>query len=309
MTTNIFYFSASGNCLAAARDIARELEADLIPIPSVMNQDGIRSDAGGTVAIGLVFPVYYAEYRGVPLIVWRFIEKLRNLSSSYIFAVAIHSGGPDVTIENLARHISNHGGKLSGGFTFKMDVPYPVSAKLKKVFLEKELGDPGSYPEMAAEQEKVYRDWRQKLSEITDYVSDRVQGRLETLSPLAKALRAIFLPLRRMVFMSRYKGLAGVRGKSFYELMLLADNSFKVADNCKACGTCARVCPVANIEITDGKPQWLHHCENCMGCFKWCPENAISGKIVEYAIRNHHPEVELSDFINQRSGGQNQLGG
>jgi flavoprotein len=111
------------------------------------------------------------------------------------------------------------------------------------------------------------------------------------------------------MFMARYKELAGERGKSFYDLILHADRSFQVTDNCKACGTCVRVCPVANIEIAGGRPRWLHHCENCYGCFKWCPENAISGKIVEYAIRNHHPEVGVKDFINQRSKGQIQLVG
>lgn len=294
----IFYFSGSGNSLAAARDIARRLKGNLIAMPSVMNQEGIKTEAD---VIGLVFPVYYAEYRGVPLIVWRFIEKLGDLSSKYIFAVAMHSGGPDLTIQHLADHISRNGGKLSGGFTFKMDVPYPVSAKLKKAFFGKDLGGPSSYPEMAEEQESVYRVWKQKLAQITGYVSSREEGTLETLPPLAKILRAIFLPLRRLMFMGRYKELAGERGKPFYELVLRADNSFKVADNCTSCGICARVCPVENIEITDGKPGWLHRCENCFACFKWCPENAISGKIVEYAIRNHHPEVKLADFINQRS--------
>ncbi|MBN2379397.1 EFR1 family ferrodoxin [candidate division WOR-3 bacterium] len=300
MSAEIYYFSGAGNSFAAARDIAAKLKGDLIAIPSLMNQESIETDAD---VVGLVFPVYYAEYRGVPLIVWRFIEKLENLSSKYIFAVAVHSGGPDVTIQHLADHISNHGGKLSGGFTFKMDVPYPVSAKLKKAFFGKDLGDPSSYPGMAAEQKKVYQDWKLKLAEITSYVSSRGEGTLETLSPAAKALRAIFLPLRRLMFMGRYKQLAGESRKHFYELVPLADRSFRITENCNSCGICAKVCPVANIEITDGGPGWLHHCENCYACFKWCPENAISGKIVEYAIRNHHPGVGVKDFINQRQGG------
>lgn len=300
MNAVVYYFSGSGHSLAAARDITCKLDGKLISIPSVVDQPNIRTEAD---VIGLVFPVYYAEYRGVPLIVWHFIEKLESLSSKYVFAVATHSGNPATTVEHLAKHLKKLGGKLAGGFTVYMDVPYPVSAKLKKALFGKELNDPASYPEMAEEQAKVYDAWKDKLETIIDYVSTRREGKMDTPGTFAKILISIFLPLRRLMFAGRYKGLAGESRKTFYELVPLADSSFKVNERCNGCGICAKVCPVVNIEIADGKPRWLHRCENCFACFKWCPKDAITGKIVEYAIRNHHPEVGVKDFINQRSGG------
>jgi Pyruvate/2-oxoacid:ferredoxin oxidoreductase delta subunit len=30
-----------------------------------------------------------------------------------------------------------------------------------------------------------------------------------------------------------------------------------------------------NIKIADGKPLFLHKCEQCMACIQWCPKSAI----------------------------------
>lgn len=300
MGAAIYYFSGSGNSLAAARDIARELDGKLISIPSVVDQPNIRTEAD---VIGLVFPVYYAEYLGVPLIVWRFVEKLEDLGSKYFFAVATHSGNPASTVEHLAKHLEKRGGKLAGGFTVYMDVPYPISEKLKKAFFGKELDEIENNSKVMEERQKVYEAWKRKLETIARYVSRREEGTFETHTPFVKFLVSLTLPLRRLMFMARYKELAQTSGLPFYELVPLADRGFEVNERCKGCGVCVDVCPVGNIEITDGKPRWLHHCENCFVCFKWCPQDAVAGKIVEYGTRFRHPEVKLADFINQRSGG------
>jgi Pyruvate/2-oxoacid:ferredoxin oxidoreductase delta subunit/flavodoxin len=300
VSVDIYYFSGSGNSLAVARDIARKLKGNLIAIPSVMNQESINSEAD---VIGLVFPVYYAEYRGIPLIVWRFIEKLEDLGSKYLFAVTTHSGNPASTVEHLVKHLEKRGGKLAGGFTVYMDVPYPVSSKMKKAVLGIELDKDGLIDKLVREQEKAYDAWKDKLETIIEYVSGKQEGKLETPGTFAKILISVSLPLRRLMFAGRYKGLARESKKTFYELVPLADRSFQVNERCNGCGICANVCPVGNIEIADGKPRWLQGCENCFACFKWCPQGAVAGKIVEYATRFRHPEVKLTDFINQRSGG------
>jgi ferredoxin len=296
----VYYFSGTGNSLAVARDISLKLNAELIPIPSVIDQPEIQTESE---VIAVVFPVYYAEYTGVPLLVWRFVEKLQTLDSKYIFAVATHSGNPSSTIEHLAKLFEKRGGKLGAGFTVYMDVPYPVSAKLKRAFFGIGLDKDGLGDKLLEEQEKACDTWKAKLETIIECVSARREGKLETPGTFAKILTAIFLPLRKLMFMGRYTQLAGESKKSFYELVPLADRSFEVDERCNGCGVCSKVCPVANIALTDGKPCWLHHCENCFACFKWCPQEAIAGKIVEYGTRFHHPEVKLADIINQRTGG------
>lgn len=46
-------------------------------------------------------------------------------------------------------------------------------------------------------------------------------------------------------------------------------------DKCSACGKCERICPVGNISMVEGLPEWHDHCSKCVRCFNYCPELAI----------------------------------
>ena len=96
--TEIYYFSGTGNSLAVARDIAEKNNGKLIPIASVMDKDRISPDSD---VIGIIFPVYFALFGGIPLIVERFIRKLENINSKYIFAVCTYANGTGSAIDNL----------------------------------------------------------------------------------------------------------------------------------------------------------------------------------------------------------------
>lgn len=68
------------------------------------------------------------------------------------------------------------------------------------------------------------------------------------------------------------------------------DKKFRVSDACTGCGICARVCPVKNIELREGKPVWQHRCEQCAACFSWCPQAAISGSCL--AAKTHYTNAK-----------------
>ena len=55
----------------------------------------------------------------------------------------------------------------------------------------------------------------------------------------------------------------------------LQDKKFTVKESCISCGLCAKSCPLSNIELKDGKPQWLGNCTHCMACITKCPKEAI----------------------------------
>jgi ferredoxin len=80
---------------------------------------------------------------------------------------------------------------------------------------------------------------------------------------------------------------------------------YDVSGNCSACGLCAKICPVRNIEIKERTPVFGGHCERCMACLQWCPQKAVNyrGK-TEQRERYRHPDVRAKDLA--RDGWQNE---
>jgi ferredoxin len=74
------------------------------------------------------------------------------------------------------------------------------------------------------------------------------------------------------------------------------DRKYRVDDKCNRCGTCAKVCPVGNIQIGDSV-EFLHHCECCMGCIHACPRVAIHLKNEKSSARFINENVSLGDII------------
>jgi ferredoxin len=273
VSTDIYYFSGTGNSLFVARYIAENTNGTLISIPSVMGEESIRTEAD---VIGIVFPVYYATNDcGIPLIVGRFVKKLGNLGSKYIFAVCTCGYMPGTTIENLRKAIESRGGKLAAGFTVRMSNKNLTERKQQKMLIKR----------------------KKKLEAICEYVNAQKEGKFETRGLLLKILLAPLRSIEKPVFLYRYKKLSNTSNLSFSELVPLADRSFRTNENCNGCGICAKVCPVNNIKLVDNKPLWQHHCETCYACYAWCPKEAISGDIVAYNEWYHHPEVKLSDMV------------
>ena len=70
------------------------------------------------------------------------------------------------------------------------------------------------------------------------------------------------------------KFMSGPVNMLFYPMFVKAKN-FYADDKCINCGKCAKVCPLNNIELKNGKPVWNNNCTHCMACISYCPTNAI----------------------------------
>ncbi len=264
----IYYFSATGNSLAVARDVADKLDARLIPVMSVLDQDSIATQAD---VVGLVFPIY--DFKPAPAIE-RFVGKLRDVDAKYLFAVCTYGIAPSQSLKNLNKLVASRGGHLAGGFAVGM----PHSGI-------------GSGAVTQAQQEEMFRAWQKRLTAVADYVDNRSQGTIES-SRLALNL-----------FQARFARLLPAMFKFVKHALLKGTDSlaFTPSGACNSCGICARICPSNNIDMVDGRPVWSDDCLNCFACLNWCPQEAISLGGADMDIRNyHHPEVKISNMLRQR---------
>jgi len=259
MKTNIYYFSATGNSLAVARDIAKGLEeAYVVPIHKVMKYDlDMSADA-----IGVVFPVYMW---GLPLIVVEFLKKFKGITGKYIFAVATYGGFPAYTLQQAADQLKRQGSRLNLGAAVHM---------------------PGNYTPMYSakslkSQEALFRKEKEKIAKIIGFVKAKKDGGIQ----------------KNAVFINDF--FSGILYNNGIKTVSKADSQYYADTKCDGCGICAKVCPVSNIRMENNKPVWLHNCQHCLACLQWCPAEAVQcGKSTVKRKRYHHPDVKLSDFIN-----------
>ncbi len=284
MSTEIYYFSGTGNSLAVAKDITEKLRGELIPIVSVVGEESIKTDAD---VIGLVFPTYYEPYGGVPLIVRRFIHKLENMKSKYIFAICTYGSGSFNTLKFIGKLVESHGGKLSAGFTVNM--PNNMA---------------GSKINNTSKQQKMSRVWKENIEVISENIIARKECRLDTPNVLAgKAYILIKLMVRPLIFLFKpltlmhLKKYSNSPNQSYEGLLPFMDRSFHADEKCIGCRTCLRICPVENIQMVHKMPEWQHRCEFCLACFHWCPKGAITSSELRNTVRYHHHDVKILDMV------------
>ncbi|MDV2481970.1 4Fe-4S ferredoxin [Methanoculleus sp. Wushi-C6] len=263
MKTVIYYFTGTGNSLAAAKKIAGALgDCEVVPIASFTNTVGsITPDAG---RVGIVCPVYFA---GLPAMAASFAERLDLAAADYVFLVVTHGGGGGAAalrqLDGILRDRQGRG--LDAGFTVHM---------------------PGNYILMY---ESPAGEKRDRLLDAAEAELDAIAGRVRQgerpklpNSPVVRIVKALTYPWFR----------SHVHGD---------DRKFTVSEGCTSCGTCAAVCPAGNIEMVDGKPVWNHRCELCCGCIHLCPAEAIqAGRGTGKRQRYRNPSVGIAELKGQR---------
>ena len=149
----------------------------------------------------------------------------------------------------------------------------------------------------------MFEVWNKNLDYISEFVKNRKEGIFDTDNVLfGRAyllLKLIYSPLMFLFKPSTLKQLKKYSSASLpYEQQLpLMDRSFSTNKKCNGCGTCSKICPVNNIKIIKDSPSWQHHCEFCLACFHWCPEEAIISSELKETVRYHHPSIKLSDMM------------
>lgn len=230
MNLEIYYFSGTGNSLAAARKIAGQTGGTLLSIASTAKSDRIRTKAD---CIGIVFPCYLAQLNGIPIVVESFVKKLEGLDSKYIFAVCTCGGYECVdalpTLKRLSSLIRSVGGRLTGEFSVRL----PMN-NLKYFFFQTHNHD------------KMFRNSERKSVEICLRILGRRKNKYYLIQTLFNYfMNPLYFVLRNFYVMDlRQKAKESKdTDKKFRQLIPLTDRSIFVDKKCSGCGICAKVCP------------------------------------------------------------------
>jgi ferredoxin len=203
---------------------------------------------------------------GLPLIVQDFIERLNLDKSQYVFAVVTYGGFPAGTLKQINKLLHPKGLKLSAGFGVRMPGNY---TPMYGAFSEKK-------------QAELFSKEKEKIKQIAEMIKENNRVNI----------KGSFFPAD-WIFSVLIHKLGSKK-------MLGLDKDFWINEKCNGCGICSKVCPVNNIKMNEEKPIWQHHCQQCLACLHWCPQEAIEfGRHTPGRKRYSHPDVRMEDIIMQ----------
>lgn len=262
MATEIYFFTGTGNSLKIAKSIGEELnDCELIPIAKIWQKENLASTCD---KVGFIFPLYYS---GTPKIVYDFISKIDLSKSNYFFTVVTSAGDiTELPLQQVNNILKVKDKTLSAGLLINMPNNYIIgydvhSEQRQKQFFEKAK-------KQVEEISEIIKNKRSNLN----------QGTFE--KNLSRAERF---------------------NENFRKNVNEGDKAFYAEENCTGCGICEDLCPVNNIELVEGKPHWLHKCQQCLACINFCPEKSIQfGTQTVKTQRYHHPDITLKEIINQK---------
>jgi ferredoxin len=212
--------------------------------------------------------VYPTYFWGLPKRVIEFVENTRldNAGDVYYYAVATYGGAAGNALYQLCKLLRN-----------KQGIKLHYGQKLR----------------MFANYVVIY-DMSEKVAEIARESNEK-------LLPIIGAIR-----MRKSNRIHKLTGIFKFINDGFIKKVSNMDRDFTVNSDCTGCGICGEVCPAKNIVMADNRPQYGHHCEQCVACIQYCPQRAINYKNVTQGRRRYtNPEIhyrELSAYNNGEHG-------
>ena len=262
MATTIYYFTGTGNSLSVAKLLSEKLEdCELVPIAKIWEENHLMST---NEEVGFIFPLYWS---GLPKIVYDFVNKIDLKETNYFFTVITSAGDiTELPLQQLQLILKQKDKKLNAGIYITMPNNYIIgynihSKERQRQFFERAITQIESFSEII----------KDKSENLDNKIFEKDVSRSEKFN------------------------------KKFRENVYESDKSFTVDDNCSSCGICEQVCPVNNIILIEGKPEWQHKCQQCLACINFCPEKSIQiGTQTVKTGRYHHPEIKLKQIISQK---------
>jgi len=249
----IFYYSATGNSKYVAKKVQERFGGNLIDMAAAVRKKNYEHAFVEGETAVFVFPVYFA---GLPATVAEFINKLE-----------IKGEQPEIC------GICTFGG-IAGG----------VDRRFRKAFKAKGISVRAFYDVKMPE--NCIFVFNPPIREAALMTLKRSDARIkDVLDSMAFNHRKPYRSGPLDWFVSAVEG--PLYGPS------CGTKKFTVDDRCIGCGLCQTVCPVAAIEMEDGRPVWTKaKCDHCAGCIMRCPVEAIQyGRSTKKRFRYVHPDI------------------
>lgn len=248
MKNIIFYFSATGNSLQAANDIAEALgECAVVSMAGYEKSSAVTAER-----VGFVFPVYHW---GLPNLVKVFLKEIRPEEDSYIFAAVTCGGEPGTALQQADALLRLHNGKLHSGFITIMPTNYILLYEV----------------ESRERQAELFEKERLKAQEIAGIIRSKKVQELEKSGNLAERLGG---KLINSMAAGRYPGRdSGFRPNNSCTGCGLCEKTCKVNNitmvngrpswnhHCEFCLGCLHHCPAKAIDyknVTQKKNRYLN---------------------------------------------------
>jgi ferredoxin len=281
MTTEIYYFSGTGNSLFIAKEIQKRLpDAVLLPMVGMLHREKIETK-GRTV--GLVFPVHALTN---PIVVRKFLRKADFASADYVFAVVTRLGTVYRGFMEISHMLKKKGKQLSAQLvlnmgnndsrTGKYTVPTPEDLKALENSAISRLD-----PFIEAVRTKTVCHEKGAEEGITFGMAPWLNAFMEKLTVSGISL-------------SEHTG--GV-------------NYFYADDKCIGCGMCEKICLSGKIRMQESRPVWGRKplCYMCFACLNYCPKQAVQIKDIIYVKsqsktngRYPHPYASAKEIAVQK---------
>ncbi|MDY6065297.1 MAG: EFR1 family ferrodoxin [Finegoldia sp.] len=235
----VLYFTGTGNCLHCAKMISEKIEdTEIIRLDIKTDLKNLQEKLDLASKVGIILPVYAGT---LPYLARDILERLKFNPACYLYSISTCAGS-DMSFHYDLNEIVNKNSKRSIDKSFTMIYPSNFQTN------------------MAPKDEDAVRQIIQKAKADMQRVIGEIKSEAKK-------------EVKSKKFMS---SLAGMSLK--LAVKKDRDRNFYADESCISCSMCAKACPVANITMKDGKPQWHNNCEACMACIGICPPKAIQYK-------------------------------
>ncbi len=239
---NIYVFSGTGNTLIVANKISEILNNNSYnsTVSKMESVDPKQVDLNSTIGIGFTT----ACWNTFPFVrAW--IDNLPNGNGTELFLFTTMGDSSFGMIAHIAKILEKKNYKIIGAKGFIM---------------------PNNFLLVLKDDKNIARI-EKNLLKVEEYIKGILNGNGYIRKP--NILSSIAFSVSSFVTTKLWK-------KKLAQKIM----KFKIdKTKCNKCGICAMLCPMENIEIKDF-PQFKDNCIFCLRCVSYCPQQALSNKIL-----------------------------